>query len=97
MEGFILLIMSSTSRWEMLARQRRGWEITGRGVVLRAGGEEWDRADLMLFTFDLNASRMLLQWSTVMLLWAGDWGCRKLFMVEKSFFEFPGVLLIMLE
>ena len=97
-EGFILAMRASTSRWEVLTQQRRGWGIPGCGEEDQAGGVgEWESAERMFETFDLKASRKRLHVSSVMSLWVGGCGFRRLFIVEKSCLEFPGLLFMMLE
>lgn len=59
--------------------------------------ERWDSAERILMILDLKVSRMRLQVSSVMSLWVGGCGLRRLLMVENSCFEFPGLLLMIFE
>ena len=84
-DGFILLMMLSTSRCVVVVKQQRGWEITGCGAKVGVGGvEEGEKPERMFRTLDLKASRMLLHRSSVVSLRVGVWGLRRVFMVVMS-------------
>lgn len=54
-DGFIFLIMFSTSCCEMSEKQQRGWEIPGCGLTVGTGiTGELDRRERMLSSFFLK-------------------------------------------
>ena len=66
-EGFILLMMSSTSCCETSGKQWRGWEIPDCGSTFRIGRAERqpDRTAQMVSILELKKAMNLLQCSSV--------------------------------
>ena len=65
-DGFIFLMMSSTSCCEMTKKQLRGWEIPGCGSAVGTGSvEKLDSRERMVSTFFLKKVMKLLHLSSV--------------------------------
>ena len=93
-EGFIFLMISSTSRCVMSMKQQRGWAIPGWGLTVGIGvAEGVERRARMLSTFVLKKEMNLLHCSCVVSNFRGVWGLRRLLTVEKCLLEFPGFLM----
>lgn len=98
-DGFIFLMMSSTSRCVISEKQQRGWEVPDGGLTAGAGkaGEELERRERMVSTLVLKKAIQLLHCSSVVPVYERVCGLRRWFTVEKSCLELPGLLLMMLE
>ncbi len=58
-DGFIFLILSSTSCCEMSEKQQRGWGVSGCKSAVKTGrAEELDRKERMLSTFFLKNTKV---------------------------------------
>ena len=97
-EGFICRMMSSVCCRVMGVKQERGWDGPDCWLAVR-GGEEGvsEREERIVSTFALKYDRKLLHFSVVIDWFMVVFGLRKWFMVEKSRFELPGLLLMTLE